>query len=71
MIGNFLNLAKVETKKLIKLLIFLMKKNLQNQLKINRIIYIQLDQFKEDLLSILKIQESYKFMKFIWILYLV
>jgi hypothetical protein len=71
MIGNFLSLAKVETKKLIKLSIFLMKKNLQNQLKINRIIYIQLDQFKEDLLSILKIQESYKFMKFIWILYLV
>lgn len=71
MIGNFLSLAKVETKKLIKLSIFLMKRNLQNQLKINRIIYIQSDQFKEDLLSILKIQESYKFMKFIWILYLV
>lgn len=70
MIGNFLSLAKVETKKLIKLSIFLMKRNLQNQLKINRIIYIQLDQFKEDLLSILKIQESYKFMKSIWILYL-
>jgi|JI10StandDraft_1071094.scaffolds.fasta_scaffold15476_4 hypothetical protein len=70
MIGNFLSLAKVETKKLIKLSIFLMKRNLQNQLKINRIIYIQSDQFKEDLLSILKIQESYKFMKSIWILYL-